>query len=465
VSHEFSPRDLQILKRLERLPFGRPQIHLLFMGGLGYTFDGMDGALIAFVMAPVMLLWGLTNAQTGFLGSAGMLGYLFGAFAAGTLGDQIGRRRVMMYALFLYAAATLFAACAPNWPFLFWSRTITGIGIGAESAIVAPFLSEFVQKRIRGRFIASLSGFFSFGFFFAAMLGYFVVRGSPQGWRIAQVITALPIVMLLWWRRCLPESPRWLLQRGRPEEAEKVVAGMEASFIRRGVTLDDFEKVEMPASGAGQAGTFLQNLASLWTRRMARTTAMLWILWFTITFAYYGFLTWIPTLLVKQGMTITRSFGYSLIIYVAMIPGYYSAAFICDKLDRKWTIVLYLLLGGVLAYFLAGARTGAMISLLGFWLSFFMNGTYSGIYAYTPELYPTAFRATGMGVASSVGRIGGLSAPIIIGFSYAHIGFYGVLLICGIDLLVGACAVAILGIRTAGKSLEQIALAGMGAKL
>ena len=195
---------------------------------------------------------------------------------------------------------------------------------------------------------------------------------------------------------------------------------------------------------------------------MVRTTTMLWILWFAITFAYYGFLTWIPTLLVKQGMTITKSFGYSLIIYLAMIPGYYSAAFVCEKLDRKWTIVLYLLLGGVSAYCLAGARTGAMISLLGFWLSFFMNGTYSGMYAYTPELYPTSHRATGMGVASSFGRIGGLSAPIIIGFSYAHIGFAGVLTICGIVLLIGAVTVAILGPRTAGKSLEQIALAGMG---
>ena len=215
TSDQFSPGDLNTLKRLERLPFGRPHVHLLFMGGLGYTFDGMDTALIAFILAPVMMIWGLSNAQTGVLGSAGMIGYLFGAFTAGTLGDLIGRRSVMMYALFVYTVATVFAAIAPNWPFLFWSRVIAGIGVGAESAIVAPFLSEFVQSRIRGRFIGSLSGFFSFGFVVAALLGYYVVRASSQGWRIAQIITALPIVMLLWWRRSLPESPRWLIQRGR----------------------------------------------------------------------------------------------------------------------------------------------------------------------------------------------------------------------------------------------------------
>jgi putative MFS transporter len=86
-----------------------------------------------------------------------------------------------------------------------------------------------------------------------------------------------------------------------------------------------------------------------------------------------------------------------------------------------------------------------------------MNGTYAGIYAYTPELYPTAFRTTGMGVASAFGRIGGLSAPIVIGHAFASIGFAGVFAITTVVLVTGAVCVAVLGIRTAGKSLEQIA--------
>jgi putative MFS transporter len=332
------------------------------------------------------------------------------------------------------------------------------VGIGAESAIVAPFLSEFVQSKIRGRFIGSLAGFFSFGFVFAALLGYFVVQASPNGWRIGQVITAIPILMLLWWRRYLPESPRWLMQRGRSAEAEQIVAKMEDSFTRRGQTLPPFENVQIPPMGARRTGTFFQNLAALWGPGMGRTTLMLWILWISITFSYYGFFTWIPTLLIKEGMTVTKSFGYSIIIYLAQIPGYYSAAFVCEKLDRKWTIVLYMILGGISAYLLSGARSDSLITLCGFCLSFFMNGTYAGIYAFTPELYPTAFRTTGMGVASSFGRIGGLSAPIIIGFTYANIGFAGVFIITTCVLVIGALSVAILGINTAGKSLEQIAI-------
>jgi putative MFS transporter len=457
TSPGFKEADLNTLKRLERLPFGKPHMRLLFMGGLGYTFDGMDAAMIAFILAPVMKLWGLSNSLAGVLGSSVMIGYLVGAFTAGTLGDLIGRRKVMMYALFIYTFATLAAAFSPNWHFLFWSRVVAGLGVGAESAIIAPYLSEFVQSRYRGRFIGSLSGFLSFGYVFSALIGYFVVPASVHGWRIAQVITFLPIIMLLWWRRALPESPRWLMQRGRSAEAAQVVDRMEAVFASQGQALPPFEDVQLPPMGARRTGNFFANLAALWAPGTARTTFMLWLLWITITFSMYGFFTWIPTLLVKQGMTITKSFGFSFIMFLAQIPGSYIAAFLNDHLDRKWTIVLFLFLGAMAAYFLSGARADAAITLCGFCLSFFMTGAFAVIYTYTPELYPTSIRSTGMGVASSVGRIGGLAAPIVIGFTYARIGFVGVFTITTCVLFLGALAVAVMGMRTAGKSLEQIA--------
>src|SRR4051794_9848031 len=144
--------DLSTLKRIERLPFSRFHWRLLWMGGLGYTFDAMDGAMIAFILPVVSSLWGLTNQQTGLLASSLMIGYLFGAFFAGTLGDLIGRRTVMMYALAIYSVATLIAAFSPSWQLLFWWRVAASVGTGAEGAIIAPFLAEFVQKKVRGRF-------------------------------------------------------------------------------------------------------------------------------------------------------------------------------------------------------------------------------------------------------------------------------------------------------------------------
>jgi MFS transporter, putative metabolite:H+ symporter len=454
-----------ILRRLERLPLSRVQIGLLFAGGLGYTFDAMDAAVIAFILPVVTALWSLSSAETGLLGSAVLIGYLFGAFLAGTMGDLIGRKRIMLYALAIYCIATLIAAASPTWEFLFVMRVLAGFGTGAESAIIAPFLSEFIPSKMRGVLVGSLAGFFSFGYVGAALLGRLVVPASDNGWRVVQVLTALPILMLLWWRRSIPESPRWLIERGRQAEAEEVVASLEHRVQRsiRG-ELPPPESVPMPELPERERGSFGRNLAALWTPTMARTTSMVWILWFAVTFAYYGFFTWIPSLLVKLGFNVTQSFDYSLFIYLAQIPGYYTAAFLSEKIDRKRTITLYLIGGAISAFLLANARDGTSITAAGVCLSFFMNGTYAGLYSYTPEVYPTAFRATGMGVASAVGRVGGIAAPLIIGFTFNAIGFGGVFGMTTAVLAAAALATLIVGLSTAGKTLEQIAAEELGAR-
>jgi MFS transporter, putative metabolite:H+ symporter len=273
----------------------------------------------------------------------------------------------------------------------------------------------------------------------------------------------LPIVMLLWWRRALPESPRWLMQQGRIDEAEQVIAKLEKDVARhKDGKLPEPDSFTTPSPTLRANRSWLKNLSALWSPGFGKSTAMLWVLWVSITFSFYGFFTWIPTLLVKQGLTITKSFGYSIIIYVTQIPGYYSAAFICEKLDRKWTIILYMVGGATFAALMARSRSEGLITLFGFFLSFFMNGTYAVIYAYTPEMYPTECRATGMGVASAVGRIGGILAPIIIGSTFTRIGFGGVFTITTAVLLFGAAVVGAVGISTTGKTLEQITVEEIG---
>jgi putative MFS transporter len=452
-----STRDVSVLQRLERMPMTWVQGRMLVLAGLGYTFDAMDVAIVAFILPPVTLLFGLDDPQTGLLGSSVLIGYLVGALAAGILGDHIGRRSVMMRALAVYSIASLFAAMSFNWQFLFWSRVVAGIGTGAESAIIAPFLSEFIQSRYRGRFIGSLAGFFSFGFVFAALLGYFLVPATSSGWRIVQIITAAPILLLLWWRRALPESPRWLIQRGRSEQAEQIVADMESEVFKRVKGLvSPAEPVEIFDGSLRQSGSVIQNFRAIGSAPLLRSSLMLWVVWVSITFAYYGFFTWIPILLIKQGNAVTKSFGYSLVIFGAQIPGYYSAALVSEKLDRKWTIALYMCGSAVSAFFMSQAHGGAAIMLWGALMSFFMNGTYACLYAYTPELYPTAIRATGMGVASAVGRLGGIAAPIAIGLAYVRIGFGGVFTVMTAVLLGGATVVALLGTSTSGRTLEEI---------
>jgi MFS transporter, putative metabolite:H+ symporter len=445
-----------LLARLDRLPLSRPHYRLLFIGGLGYTFDAMDTAVVAFLLPSVKEVWQLDNAQLGLIGSAAPFGFLFGAIAAGLLGDRIGRKQVMMYALACYAAFSVIAAFSPSYELFLVARVLAGAGAGAESAIIAPFLSEFVPARRRGWFVGALAGFFSFGFVGAALIGRFVVTPLPEGWRIAQIVTALPIVMLLWWRRSLPESPRFLLAKGRREEAEQVVAAMERDVEKATGPLPPVPEAAVePATQTPKVG-LLTALRFLWSRAMARRTAVIWTIWFVITFSYYGFFSWIPTLLVERGITVTRSFEFSIIIYLSQIPGYFSAAWLTERLDRKHTIALYLCGSAVSAFWLSQTDAPWSITLAGAVLSFFLNGTYAGLYSYTPEVFPTWIRASGTGLASAFGRVGSILAPTIIGLSAASLGFAGVFGLTTAVLSVGVICVLVFGLSTAGRSLEEL---------
>lgn len=446
----------QIGARLERLPYGAFHRRLLFMGGLGYSFDAMDAAVLAFVLPALMTEWSLTSMDAGVLASATYIGYFFGALVAGTAGDLIGRRTIMMGALAIFCTASLISAFMTSWiPFFCW-RVIAGFGVGAESVIIAPFLSELVGRTYRGRFVGTLAGFFSFGFLGAAVLGYTLIPAAPWGWRAAIVITALPIILLLWWRRALPESPRWLESRGRSSEAEAVMARIEHEIVAtRGEPLPPPEPAPAVVETADTA-SIGQNLRTLLRRPLARVTAMTWMLWLAITFSYYAFFTWIPTLLVQNGMTMTRSFSYSLAIYAAQIPGYFSAAYFNEAIGRRATIVTYLSLGCAAAAVLSFARSNAMIVVAGVCLSAFMNGAYAGVYAYTAEVFPTHVRTTGAGTASAIGRLGAIAAPILVGAVFPLAGFTGVFGVTTLMLSMGVLTVWLLGVDTRGRSLETI---------
>jgi putative MFS transporter len=450
-----------ISSRIESWPFSNYHRRLLVIGGLGYSFDAMDAAVLAFILPVLRAQWSLTSVQTGVLGSATYIGFFFGALLAGALGDLIGRRRVMMVALAIYSVASLVSAMTHVWPAFLVARIVAGLGTGAESAIIAPYLAEFVARRYRGTFVGSLAGFFSFGFVAAAVLGYLIVPATPDGWRIVLVLTALPVVMLLWWPRVLPESPRWLESRGRHDEALAIVGKIERELLAAGYTLDQADLDSHAIASQREAfckGSFVGNFKALWIGKQARVTAMTWAMWLAITFSYYSFFTWIPGLLMQHGMTITKSFSYSLAIYIAQVPGYFSAAWLNEKIGRQTTIASYMVLGGAAAMIMTMTRTNEAIMVAGICLSFFMNGTYAGVYAYTSEVFPTAIRTTGTGIASAVGRVGAIVSPILVGYIFPVAGFGGVFAVTTGVLLAGALAVVMMGIKTTGLSLEAIAV-------
>lgn len=447
-----------VAARLERLPFSRFHLKLLVMGGLGFTFEAADAGLIAFVLPVIRAKWHLTSFETGMIGSSTYIGFLFGALFAGMLGDRFGRRVVMSWALLVFCAMTLCNAFVNDWHTFFVFRMLAGVGMGAEGAIIAPFLSEFVSRRYRGTFTGALAGFFSFGFVLSAVVGYFLIPSSPDGWRYALILAASPVLMLLWWRKSLLESPRWLECRGRESEANSIVEKIEFEIERSGRTLPPIDysavAIQRPAAPLG----FVAVLKALWTRPLAYTTAMIWIFWLAITFCAYAFLTWIPGLLVQSGLTMSKSFSYTIAIYLAQIPGYYCGAFTNEKLGRKRSIVTFMVLACLSAIWLSTAKDAHTMLFASMALSFAMNGVVAGQYAYTPEVFPTEVRATGMGAASSFGRIGAIASPMLVGYIFPIFGFAGVFGMTTAVLAIGGLVVLIFGKETKGLSLETIAV-------
>ena len=439
-----------IAARLERLPFSRFHARLLLIGGLGYMFDAMDVAIVAFVM-PSLRLWDLSSAQVGLLAASTAIGGLVGALFAGRLADRFGRRNLMMWALAIYCVATLAGAFATDWRWFLVSRIIAGVGTSAESAVIAPFLAEFAGARFRGRYTGALTGFFSFGYVAAALLGLAVPAMGEHGWRIALIITAAPIIMLLWWRRTLPESPRWLVSQGRGAEAERIVAAVETEVaVRHGPLAPVVSIAEAPTAPMERG--FLVLLRP--DRRRATLVAL--AAWFSIGFTFYAYFTWIPSLLVESGRSVQKSFAFSLMIYAAQAPGYFSAAWLNDLIGRRAVVGLYLALAAVAAAAMAFAVSDLQVILAAISLSLLMNGAYAGLYAYTPEIFPTGVRATAQGVAIAVSRVGAIISPIMVGFLYPLGGFAAVFGVSTAILAFGAITIGMFGLSTKGRALEAI---------
>ena len=214
-----------------------------------------------------------------------------------------------MWALAIFCLATLVAAAAPTWEFFFGARVLAGLGTGAEAVIIPTFLTEFIPGRVRGRFIGMLAGFFSFCYVGAALLGRFLVPTGLEGWRLLHVVAAVPILLLLWWRRSIPESPRFLLNQGQVAQARAIVERIEREAYRRGGVPSPVPALPAESVAPSSPSTAPRvGIGALWRRGLARRTALLWLLWTVITFSFYGFFTFMPTLGVRlQDAASTRS--------------------------------------------------------------------------------------------------------------------------------------------------------------
>jgi putative MFS transporter len=391
---------------------GPEQRKLLISAGISWLFDAMDVGIISFIVAALTVAWSLTPDQVGWLTSINSIGMALGAAMAGILADRYGRKAILMTTILIFSIATGLSALATSFVMLCLLRFIAGVGLGGELPVASTLVSESMPASERGRAVVLLESFWAGGWLLAALVAYFII---PQyGWQAAFIIGAVPALYAVYLRRAISDSPRHAAVRSREGRT---------SFIR--------------------------NLAAIWTKEHRKSTVMLWILWFTVVFSYYGMFLWLPTVMVLKGFSLIKSFEYVLIMTLAQLPGYFTAAYFIERYGRKFVLVFYLTMTALSALWFGNAGSLSSLLAAGILLSFFNLGAWGGLYAYTPELYPTSIRSTGAGMAASFGRVGGILAPLLVGMLVkSGVSIAWIFAMFFIVILVGVLAVASLGPET-----------------
>jgi putative MFS transporter len=456
----------RIAARIERLPLGSFHRRFIALVSLGGWFDFYDIYMMAYIGA-MLQQWGfLSLQQFGNVSAAGFLGMFTGTIVFGMGSDRMGRRSAFVAMLLIYSAFTLAGAFAPSAGWLIALRFFAGIGIGAELVVIDTYVSEMVPSGARGRYVAITQ---MTGFTAVPIVAILVRLLAPthfliDGWRWVMVLGSMGAAFAWYFRRRLPESPRWLESRGRHDEAENIVAALEAESLssvsrektaapRPDVQPAADQSEETGSTGSAERGSFME----LWRPPYRRRTIMLMIFHALQTIGYYGFANWAPTFLLRRGVSLVHSLDYTLLIALVSPLGPALAVLTSDRLERKWAIVTMALLIAALGLgfaFLSApvliVASGALVTLCSNWFSALLH-------AYQSELFPTRLRATGVGFTYSWSRLSAAFSSLLIGAVLVRGGVGAVFTLlaaamCGVALVIG-----VFGPRTNRIALEQLA--------
>ncbi|WP_206922395.1 MFS transporter [Alicyclobacillus suci] len=449
-----------VISRLERVPIYGFHRKLIAKLGMATFFDSYDNLALSVVLVVILESFHVSLANAGFLAGIAYIGQFVGALLFGYLSEKIGRKKALLTSMFLFGIFSLVAALAWSFQSLVWFRLLEGVGLGGEVPIAGALVNEYMVGKQRGRYVTIYETFFTWGLFLTPLIGYVVLGafGSLVGWRVLFGIGAIPAVYALIAFKFIPESVRWLTQRGKIDKANRIVDQLETEVTSLGIELPD---PELKVNVQSLHTRFLE----LFSKDYRRRTALCWIQWFMCYFIMYGYTVWLPSLYEKVGHLSTgKSLLLTTVTGLINLVESYVIAYLLDRVGRKPIFIIgfvVVVIGGVLGFvelnFLHASGwvalfIAAILMLLG-------SGASSvGVYTYTPELYPTRMRGWGTSTASSLCRIASFIAPTLVGWILGKgMGVGTVFLMFALAGLIGAIAIATLGIETKGRALEEIA--------
>ncbi|QPF82780.1 MFS transporter [Bradyrhizobium genosp. L] len=455
-------RAADILARLDRLPGTAHVWKLITLLSLGGMFELYDLFMTAYVV-PGLMKAGLLKdvAVSIFAGpalfvAATFTGLFIGTCAFGYVADKYGRRTVFTYSMLWYSAATFVMAFQSTGLGVSLWRLIAGIGIGVELVTIDTYVSELVPKSMRGRAFAFNQGVMFSVVPIVAFVAYMLVPISPfglDGWRWVVLIGSTGALIVWFIRRAVPESPRWLINQGRLDEADAITTEIETR-VRRDL---NGAALAAPGSHAVEKTEATGRLGEIFEPAYRGRTFMLMIFQFFQTFGFYGFAAWVPTLIAQQtGINVGASLLYSFIIAIANPFGPLLAMTFADKFERKWQLVGAACGIGIFGMLFSYQTTMPLLILFGVLITLANNILSYSFHNYQAELFPARIRARAVGFTYSLSRLSAIFASFVIGFFLQTAGTKGVFGLIAAAMLIVVVAIAGWGPRTLDRELEEI---------
>ena len=449
-----------ISARLDRLPATRTVWKMIILLSLGMFFELYDLLFTGYVAPGLVKAGILTPTTPGLFGSTGVAsfvaalftGLFLGTIACGFLADRFGRRAIFTWSLLWYSAANLVMACQTTAFGLNSWRFVAGLGLGVEIVTIGAYISELVPKHLRGRAFACSQAFGFSAVPVVAYLSYLLVPNAPvglDGWRWVVLIGVIAAIAVWWIRSALPESPRWLAMKDRLDEADRVMTDLERRVEK------DYGRplpIPAPAEAVSPHGKF----ADMWTPPYGKRAIMMVVFNVFQTIGYYGFANWVPTLLIKQGITVTTSLGYTTVIALAAPIGPLLGLLFADRFERKHVIVVMAGVNIVCGLLFSQASSTAAIIALGIALTLAGNIISYTYHTYQQELFPTGIRTRAVGFVYSWSRFSAIWNAFLIAFMLQNFGVTGVFIFIGAAMAVVMLVIGLMGPRTSGLELEKI---------
>lgn len=436
--------------RLERLPISSFHRYIIWILAFAFFFELGDINTLSYTAPAIEQSWHLKISTVGNITSSTFLGMFLGASFIGYISDKIGRKKTFISTVLLYSIFSLLNAFAMNLPTLFITRLVTGFGLSAMTVVGITYISEMFPAAKRGAYQGLIMTIGLCGIPATAFISRFFVAAAPWGWRLVYVWGALGFICALLAFR-MKESPRWLENKGRTKDANELLERIESEVSK--------DKGELPSPKAETpAPKDRKGYKELFSRTFMGRTSLLLVIWILQTLGFYGFVAWVPTLLVSHGFTLVHSLTWASIMSLGAVPGAFIAYIVSDRFDRKWLVALAGFVIAVCGLLYGLTFNTATIIVFGFLVSMFIQTFAPLLYAYTPELYSTDIRNSGSGLVYGIGRLANVFGPMIVVYFYTRYGYQSVFIYIAACWIILAVATALFGPRTKGRALEKLSV-------